>query len=115
MCVSSAYVSRDIGIILCETSVSVERCVMADIRSFFKPTAANSECTRHPEEPDPKRPRLQSFLSGTTSSDASKHVGSANFSGFSWWRETEVCLEFCVHCVIDIIQRTRATGTQSGV
>ena len=80
-------VSRDIGIILCATSVFGER----DIRSFFEPTAANSKCTRHPEEPDPKCPRLQSLVSGATSSVsmllAISAIGSADFRGFSRWRE----------------------------
>ena len=66
-------------------------CREADIRSFFEPTAANSECTRHPEEPDPKRPRLQSLVSGATSSVSMllviSAIGSANFCGFSRWRE----------------------------
>ena len=119
---SAFHVLCDIGLILCVTSVSVERCVMAEIGLFFKPTASNLECARHSEEPHPKRIRMQSSrpMARCLPTPVSmllviSEIGGANFRGFSRWRETEVCLECCGHCVIDIIQRTRATCPQSEV
>ena len=89
-------------------------CREADIRSFLEPTSGYSDCTRHPEEADTKRLRLQSLVSARRLPNASKHVAGNKSDWeceFSWLSAGG---ESCVHCVIDIIQRTRATGPQSG-